>query len=408
MIHENLIGRTNVYVEVNFGVYANVSERSGFEKYVMQGGTVDPKQGIWPVDNIECWDANFILELKSMFFSNHEHWLLVVRHDSAYGNFIMYDGIARVGCSRVNFGTWKGVQEWLPKNYLLNSAWYLCRAIASVYDGPVQTVQSREKFKIPSTSAMQCAASGFRTNNLRPLLENEKEVYERSVIGEGDDSGVLNKNAFFTLLRRDVRTLRRETWLNDEVINCFMKMIYVRSLRLCSGDDLATPVIAFRSHFMTKLLDDGMGVYSYDHVRGWFGKLVKGNKGNVISCISRVGRLLCPVHFSDNHWCILMADFGTTRIDWYDPYGYDSNCIGKLHQPHGKTLIRRGVDYQEALLKYLRDEHKFHGQPFELGKWTLPTEPTVKVTLQEATNTHMTVGYIFVFTLSIFRAMLKT
>ena len=28
MIHENLIGRTNVYVVVNFGVYANVSERA--------------------------------------------------------------------------------------------------------------------------------------------------------------------------------------------------------------------------------------------------------------------------------------------------------------------------------------------------------------------------------------------
>ena len=68
-----------------------------------------------------------------------------------------------------------------------------------------------------------------------------------------------------------------------------------------------------------------------------------------------------------------------------------------MRQPRGKTLIRRGMNYQEALLKYLSDEHKHRGQPFELAKWTLPAEPTVKVPLQEATNTHDCGVYICVY-----------
>ena len=66
-----------------------------------------------------------------------------------------------------------------------------------------------------------------------------------------------------------MRTLRRRTWLNDEVIHYFYLMLSKRDEELCKKNGTKRSHF-FKSFFLTKLFDEGgTNEYKYSNVKRW-------------------------------------------------------------------------------------------------------------------------------------------
>jgi sentrin-specific protease 1 len=116
----------------------------------------------------------------------------------------------------------------------------------------------------------------------------------------------------------DVRTLGRNHWLNDEVINHVVEM-----LRKLSPPP---PSVIMSTFFYTKLMQIPSGVYNYPGVKKSWTKL--SGKRN----ISQIDRIFVPVHFNHNHWILVVVDMKRKRIEQYDSYNEDNKRHSEILQ----------------------------------------------------------------------------
>ncbi|VDN60599.1 unnamed protein product [Dracunculus medinensis] len=100
------------------------------------------------------------------------------------------------------------------------------------------------------------------------------------------------------IMRKDLLTLRGLEWLNDEVINFYMKLICKRAADNCSYPK----VYAFTTFFYPTLLAKG-----YQSVKRWTRKVD----------IFSFDIILVPIHLSA-HWCLAVIDFSNKFIEYYD------------------------------------------------------------------------------------------
>jgi len=146
------------------------------------------------------------------------------------------------------------------------------------------------------------------------------------------------------LVERDLHTLSPGRWLNDEVINCYVKL-------LCQ-EELPVTFHAFNSQFWTYLSShepkarDKPLVYTYNKVKRWT------KRQNVD--IFEKDVVLMPVNLSDMHWTLGALDFRSKKIRTYDSMG----------TPINKKFVK-------FMLKYLDDEHRDKkGRPLpDLKDW---------------------------------------
>lgn len=100
-------------------------------------------------------------------------------------------------------------------------------------------------------------------DRFRPLdEEDENAVIE--ALSEGPDDEVLVSKFNVDMTRDKLACLRPQTWLNDEVINFYMKMLQERDDALCAQRN-RRPSYFNNSFFMSKLVDEGG--YRYANVR---------------------------------------------------------------------------------------------------------------------------------------------
>ncbi|CAJ0755564.1 11127_t:CDS:10 [Entrophospora sp. SA101] len=101
-----------------------------------------------------------------------------------------------------------------------------------------------------------------------------------------------------TVTYHDIHTLKPGTWINDQVINFYGKLIVERST---NNDDLPS-VFVYSTQFMTKYLNSG-----YQGVSKWTKKVDIFSKD----------LLFVPIH-SGAHWSLCLVDFQAFRIDYID------------------------------------------------------------------------------------------
>ncbi|XP_072280877.1 sentrin-specific protease 1 [Pyxicephalus adspersus] len=169
-----------------------------------------------------------------------------------------------------------------------------------------------------------------------PELTQEMEKEIRYALFGGSQDQVLSEGFRLTITRKDIMTLHKTNWLNDEVINFYMNLLMERSKR--KG---LPKVHAFNTFFFPKLKSAG-----FQAVKRWTKKV------DVFS----VDILLFPIHLGV-HWCLAVIDFRRKTITYYDSMGDPNDEACKL------------------LLQYLKLESQDKkGVCFDCNGWTLSSK----------------------------------
>ena len=135
----------------------------------------------------------------------------------------------------------------------------------------------------------------------------------------------------FRIQRRSYKTLLPKGWLNDEIINAYMKVLTINNEKS----------LAFSSFFFTVLLRDNDD-YQYDSVKDW---------GQDIFAKDHI---LVPVNIQNMHWALLSVSIPKKCISYYDSLGAS------------------GSEYLDAMLHYLQDKaNDGNNIEFKKEEWSL-------------------------------------
>lgn len=169
------------------------------------------------------------------------------------------------------------------------------------------------------------------TVELPPLTPEQEKLVNRA-LGPGPPGQLLVEKFGLRIHRRDLQTLSGLNWLNDEVINFYMNLLMQRSEE---RKDLPK-VYAANTFFYPKLMQSGQA-----GLRRWTRKVD----------IFAHDLMVIPVHLGV-HWCVSIIDFRAKKINYLDSMGgRNQACL-------------------EALLAYLRDEHRDKkGAPLDDQGW---------------------------------------
>lgn len=112
----------------------------------------------------------------------------------------------------------------------------------------------------------------------------------------------------------DLLRLNSGVWLNDEVINFFMKLFEEREK--AAADIVARdPNLFMNTFFYVKLVDHGIG-FKYSNVKKWF----KGVE--IFSC----NRIFIPINMSQ-HWSLVCILIPTREVLYIDSLGKDGRSV---------------------------------------------------------------------------------
>merc|ERR1711967_210834 len=145
--------------------------------------------------------------------------------------------------------------------------------------------------------------------------------------------------------RKQLKCLNPGTWLNDEVINFYCKLLEERGKKVKDSPKCWFP----NSFFWPKLSGAGNSNYSYKDVKRW---TIKAKVD-----IFELDYIIFPMNIGESHWALGAIDFKKKGFRYFDsmslsPY---KNFVAYLRQ-------------------YLQDEHKAKkgGKPFEeADEWGL-------------------------------------
>jgi sentrin-specific protease 1 len=118
----------------------------------------------------------------------------------------------------------------------------------------------------------------------------------------------------------DLECLQPLVWLNDEVINFYIKMMSERNQTSVSQPNCSIPKCHFyNSFFCVKLLQDG---YRYKNVKRW-------SKRAKITTME-MDKIIIPTHVHGNHWCLSVINIRDKQFEYYDSLGGSGRAYLKL------------------------------------------------------------------------------
>jgi sentrin-specific protease 1 len=176
------------------------------------------------------------------------------------------------------------------------------------------------------------------------LNGEERAAVEKLLTGSPNDHKTVVVDKFnIDITVGKLVCLRRNTWLNDEVVNFYMAMLQERDARLWSaGDGARLPSHYFNSFFMTKLLENGQ--YNYGQVKRW------SKKFDVFA----LDRVFIPINLNNTHWVMAVVYVQKKEIHYYD------------------SMSGSGKRYLDAMLTWLVDEaREKKGQQLDKSQWKL-------------------------------------
>jgi hypothetical protein len=160
-----------------------------------------------------------------------------------------------------------------------------------------------------------------------------------------------------TINKETIIKLRPGVWLNDEIVNFYMKMLQKRDDDLVEKYPSRDPSYYFNSFFIAKLLDEGG--YKYKNVKNW-SERAKIN-------IFKMNKIFFPVNISNNHWTMAVIYMKKKQICYYDSFH-------ETGERYLKGLLHYIVDEGNKLLKkkYIEDdEAKQLNLPVDRIEWSL-------------------------------------
>ncbi|KAL7491548.1 hypothetical protein ACHAWT_000863 [Skeletonema menzelii] len=191
-------------------------------------------------------------------------------------------------------------------------------------------------------------------HRIRPLSTEEADTVQEALYSSGHKWDVIANDESNSVKRENFWTLRPGKWLNDEVINYYIKnCLRKRDEMLCSKDTERK-----RSHFLNSFFaqamfdlknddDDLKGKYNYNNVRAWSKKVPGGN-------IFKLKYVFCPINIDNIHWVGVCMFMEQKIIEYFD------------------SLSGSGSRYIKGFLKYVDDEwHDKTGERMDMNEWKI-------------------------------------
>jgi len=136
-------------------------------------------------------------------------------------------------------------------------------------------------------------------------LEPDEEEEVAAALGPGLASDMLADFNGIPVKRHDMASLRPKEWLNDEVINFFIKLLEDRAKT--DGGDRFPTCHFMNTQFYPKLAETDHG-YNYASVRRWTKKIDVFAKELII----------VPIHCHGNHWTLAVVNFKQRLFEYFD------------------------------------------------------------------------------------------
>ncbi len=189
---------------------------------------------------------------------------------------------------------------------------------------------------------------------MRPLTAEERSVVIEATEGVGPPAEILASQDADSVQRGSMQTLRPGQWLNDEVINYFLKNCLARrDEMLCAKEPGRRRSHFFNSFFVQTMFDEKnndpklRGKYNYKNVRRW-AKKVPGKD------IFNLKYILCPINLDNMHWTSAVIFMEEKKIQYYDSMGGTD-----------RTKL-------EGMLEYVKDEYRAkNGKEMDVTDWKL-------------------------------------
>lgn len=200
---------------------------------------------------------------------------------------------------------------------------------------PVKTSLNMEKET--QTEETQAEKATRKQPSVLPLTLEEATTAE-DALGGGKQQEVLVSRFSVDLTREKIQCLRPATWLNDEVINFYFKLLQERCKRTCW----------FPNSFFWPKLSSNTKEYSFKEVRRWTTKA----KVDIFA----LDHVVFPMNISDTHWALGVIDLKEKGFRYFD---------SMFCKPH--------KNFVPFLRRYVEDEHKAKkGGALEgVGDWPL-------------------------------------
>ncbi|CAB4256199.1 similar to Saccharomyces cerevisiae YPL020C ULP1 Protease that specifically cleaves Smt3p protein conjugates [Maudiozyma barnettii] len=177
-----------------------------------------------------------------------------------------------------------------------------------------------------------------KTKVIVPQLDSSQIQCVKDALNR-QDNGVLSNKDNFEVRVRDVKTLTPRRWLNDTVIEYFMKSI----------ERTTEHTVAFNSFFYTSLSERG-----YQGVRRW----MKRKKVQ----ITDLDKIFVPINLNQSHWALGMIDIKNKSINYVDSLSHGPNAMSFAILNDLKGYV-------------INESKETIGQDFELNHMSCPQQP---------------------------------
>ena len=165
---------------------------------------------------------------------------------------------------------------------------------------------------------------------LEPLSDTDYREISGILLGPPSEKLLIEKYNIDISVNK-IKTLRDNSWLNDEMVNFYMKMLNDREEQLLAKYPGKRKSYFFNSFFTNRLVDNETGGYCYDNVKRW-------TKKAGIDNIMELERIFFPVNVNNTHWTLAVVYISEKKVLYYDSMG------------------GRGQRYVEGLLRWVVDE----------------------------------------------------
>ena len=155
--------------------------------------------------------------------------------------------------------------------------------------------------------------------------------------------GLVVKSHNIHIETKDLDRLTGETWLNDKIINGYLKIISDRSSNNAYRNEKLPKVYAMSSYFFENLMSRGTPA------------VVKWTK---YVDIFEFDLILVPIHLP-KHWCLAVVDFRCPGVFYYDSLGSHNmsalNLILEYLQVEHKKKRKTELDIKKFAMEIVED-----------------------------------------------------
>ena len=110
----------------------------------------------------------------------------------------------------------------------------------------------------------------------------------------------------------DIKNILCNNWLNDNVINFFLKgCFWLRGLHIINKNSTENDIF-FRTNFIQSVIESDYNTIKRKFVEIYRKKLIKD--GNIIN----VNRIFIPANIRNTHWVLFVMDIKNKTIEFYD------------------------------------------------------------------------------------------